>query len=341
MLWVALFFFVLFLLRVAIDPRAMRAGVYLLLALICAALDVLWVVFGLALTVGDDVAVWVILALLAVAVVVVLVLGVALILNGVTMLRREGRRPANALSLGVGVLLLAEVAWSVVAITVPSGSGVMVVWAAVVVMPTAYVGVGFVAYVLYSALYQVGTRLFARPVRTIVVLGSGLINGRVPPLLASRLDRGQRLMERSAAHGKEPVVVVAGGKGDDESRSEAAAMAEYLIRQGVASDRIFLEDRSRTTQENIANVKALMAEQGLTGRIGVVTNNFHAFRSALLLRQAKVKGYVVGAPTARYYWPSASIREFIAIIRDHPWFTIVVLALTWLPVLIMALVTTF
>jgi hypothetical protein len=26
---------------------------------------------------------------------------------------------------------------------------------------------------------------------------------------------------------------------------------------------------------------------------------------------------VIGSPTAAYYWPSATIREFIAILADH------------------------
>jgi uncharacterized SAM-binding protein YcdF (DUF218 family) len=53
-------------------------------------------------------------------------------------------------------------------------------------------------------------------------------------------------------------------------------------------------------------------------KVAVVTSNFHAFRAALLMRRAGLPGYTIGAPTAGYYWPSASIREYVAILRDHP-----------------------
>ncbi|TCN44530.1 hypothetical protein EV644_101334 [Kribbella orskensis] len=48
-----------------------------------------------------------------------------------------------------------------------------------------------------------------------------------------------------------------------------------------------------------------------------MTNNFHALRAALIARKAKVNGQVIGSPTAAYYWPSATIREFIAILAEH------------------------
>ncbi len=338
MLWVAGAFFLLFLVRVLIDPRVMRAGVYLLLGLAVLGLWVLFTGIGASQQLGDGAPGWILIGLLALAVVVVFVLTVMLILNGVTMLRREGRRLGNMLSLVVGILFAAEIVWACVALA--AGSALMAAWAAVVVIPTAYVSFGFLAYVIYSALYQLGTRLLGGPVATVVVLGSGLIRGEVPPLLASRLNRGKAVMRRSAARGQTPVIVVSGGKGSDESRPEAAAMAEYLVMAGVEPERILEEDQSRTTQENIANTGALLAERGIGGRVALVTNNFHAFRSALLMRRQKMRGYVIGAPTASYYWPSASIREFIAIIRDHPWFTVVVLGITWLPVLMLTVYLT-
>jgi uncharacterized SAM-binding protein YcdF (DUF218 family) len=54
-----------------------------------------------------------------------------------------------------------------------------------------------------------------------------------------------------------------------------------------------------------------------TYRCLIVTNNFHAFRAALTARKAKVNGQVIGSPTAAYYWPTATIREFVAILFTH------------------------
>jgi uncharacterized SAM-binding protein YcdF (DUF218 family) len=49
----------------------------------------------------------------------------------------------------------------------------------------------------------------------------------------------------------------------------------------------------------------------------VVTNNFHVLRAALIARRAAVNGQVIGSPTAAYFWPSATIREFVAILAEH------------------------
>jgi uncharacterized SAM-binding protein YcdF (DUF218 family) len=113
------------------------------------------------------------------------------------------------------------------------------------------------------------------------------------------------------------MIITSGGRGSDEETTEAAAMASYLIAAGVPAERILLEDRSTTTRENLVNSRELMIARDPGYRCLLVTNNFHAFRTALIAREVHVNGQVVGAPTAWYYLPSATIREFVGILRDH------------------------
>ncbi|MDR0284485.1 MAG: YdcF family protein, partial [Propionibacteriaceae bacterium] len=193
---------------------------------------------------------------------------------------------------------------------------------------------GFSAFLLYSWLYQWFTRHLARPANVVIVLGSGLVRGRVPPLLASRLDAGARQFRRALVAGQSPVIIVSGGQGSDEPRSEAAAMAEYLTDQGLDPTAVWQETESRNTEQNLALSRELMATAGVTGRAAVVTNNFHAFRAALEMRDAKIRGYTIGAPTAGYYWPSATIREYAAILKRSRTFVIVIMAFAGLPLLL-------
>ena len=59
----------------------------------------------------------------------------------------------------------------------------------------------------------------------IVVLGSGLIDGKVPPLLAGRVDAALRYAARQKRKtGREPCLIMSGGQGADEPRPEAEAM---------------------------------------------------------------------------------------------------------------------
>jgi len=170
----------------------------------------------------------------------------------------------------------------------------------------------FVSFVLYAFIYD------HLPVRRnadfVIVLGSGLRGSEVPPLLASRLDRGRAVYESVARRGHNPALVVSGGKGSNEQVSEAAAMADYLIARDFPADRILREDQSRTTEENLINSKELMPAGS---SCIIVTSSFHVFRAAMIARRAGVNGQVTGARTARYYWPSATIREFAAVFLTY------------------------
>lgn len=250
----------------------------------------------------------------ALLIVGVLVLTGFLLVNGVVMMRREGRRPANLLSLLAGLACLAVVVLVPIMVRVENRFLTALTFAALLL--AAYLGFLLCSLLAYAFVYG---RLGVRPgVDFVVVLGSGLIRGAVPPLLAARLDRGAALWDQERERGGNPMLVTSGGRGPDEPVAEAVAMADYLVARGVPSEKILREDRSRTTQENLEFSRALMTERLPDHRCVVVTNDFHAFRAALTARRVGVNGQVVGAPTARYYRPSATLREFVAILAEHP-----------------------
>ena len=192
------------------------------------------------------------------------------------------------------------------------------------------------AYLLWSWLYGLLTARFGRPVDAVIVLGAGLRGREVTPLLGARVERGIEWARRETGRAGRPVLVMSGGKGPDEEVSEAEAMASYAVAHGVDPDGVLLEDRSRTTQENLLNSARLLAARGEVSRVAVVTSSFHAFRAALLMRSLSLPGYAVGAPTARYYRPSAVLREYVAILRDNLWINVVGLALSLVPLVLFA-----
>ncbi|MEU6918333.1 YdcF family protein [Streptomyces olindensis] len=180
----------------------------------------------------------------------------------------------------------------------------------------AYVSYLFLSFLVYAFLYA--RMRVDQDVDFVVVLGSGLIGGsRMPPLLASRLDRARAVYERQAARGVPPLLITSGGQGPDEYLPEAHAMAAHLIAHGVPETHVVREDRSRTTEENLRFSKAIMQARRPDYRCVIVTNNFHVFRAALTARRTDVDGHVIGSPTAAYFWPSATIRELAAIFLHH------------------------
>ncbi|WP_406059649.1 YdcF family protein [Streptomyces sp. NBC_01077] len=238
--------------------------------------------------------------------------------NGVKMVRKEGRRPANLLALLAGLGMFGVMVLAVAAAATDSWALQTLVVTLLLIL--GYVSFLFVCFVGYAFLY--GRMRIRRDADYVVVLGSGLIGGRrVPPLLASRLDRGREVHERLAAYerrdGDAPVLITSGGQGPDEEVPESHAMADYLVERGFPSVALVREDRSRTTEENMLFSKELMERERPGSSCVIVTNNFHAFRAAILARRAGVNGQVVGSPTAAYFWPSATIREFAAVFLQY------------------------
>jgi uncharacterized SAM-binding protein YcdF (DUF218 family) len=217
------------------------------------------------------------------------------------------------LPLLAGLGILCVIALAVAALR--AGSRELSVFSALTVVLFGYVSFQFVSFVVYAYLY---TRLpVSRRADFVVVLGSGLLGGgRVPPLLASRLDRGMAVFSRMPA---ESLLIVSGGKGSDEQVSEAAAMSAYLVSHGLPASRVVLEDQSRTTEENLIYSKAIMERLRPRYSCVIVTSNFHVFRAAMLARRLHVNGQAAGARTAGYYWPSATIREFGAVFLTYRW----------------------
>ena len=182
------------------DPRRLSPGILLtaglsgvMLAAVIAAVDS---------GVDDDGSVLapavVIVALGLVALLAILILGVSLIANGVTLLRREGRRPANLLSALLGALLSGYALTVLLGIIVGwfdvSTSNALLNFLLAVGIPAGYLGFVFASLLLWSWLYGRWSRWRARraKVGAIIVLGAGLLDrSRVGPLLASRLDRGR------------------------------------------------------------------------------------------------------------------------------------------------------
>lgn len=206
----------------------------------------------------------------------------------------------------------------------------------------------FVSLLFYSWIYRILPR--RRKYDYIIIHGAGLDGTRPTPLLAGRIDKALELWNKQHQQGK---FVASGGQGADEVVSEAQAMRDYLLEKGVPADAILMEDKSTTTWENLKNSIAVIradhtsaasndaangnssASDGTaasgdvtasdsTGACGdfttaVVSSDFHVFRCAEYAHNLGIKADGIGSHTKGWYWPTAFIREFIAITKAHFW----------------------
>ncbi len=73
------------------------------------------------------------------------------------------------------------------------------------------------------------------------------------------------------------ICIVSGGKGANEPVVEAQGMANYPEWHGIKKTASSKMMKSKTTQENISNSRALITKPNAT--VGIVTNDFHMFRA--------------------------------------------------------------
>ncbi|MEU1150740.1 YdcF family protein [Streptomyces sp. NPDC005863] len=299
--------FLVFCWRMVRERRRFGNAVLLGLAALCGLAAWMYQLVTAGSTSGRVVAA----ALLGLGALGILVLVCLLFLNGLNMVRKEGRSPTNLLSLMGAVCVVAVVALVITAAVLRTP---VLVGVGVVALGLAcYLSFLFLSFVVYAFLY--GRMRIRRKADFVVVLGSGLMGGsKVPPLLASRLLRAQEVHTLLSRRGSAPVLIASGGQGPDEELPESHAMADFLTERGFPADLIEREDRSTTTEENLRFSKAIMEKTDPGYRCVVVTNNYHAFRAALTARRVGVRGQVVGSTTAAYFWPNATIREFAAVL---------------------------
>ncbi|WP_313468767.1 YdcF family protein [Streptococcus parasuis] len=233
------------------------------------------------------------------------VLLITLYLNGFRILKREGVRFHNFLSMG---LALALTFYFFITPSVASSlSGI-----SFLNMIYAYIGLLISYAASISMLYTTSSfinlvNLFPGKLDYVVVLGAGLIGDKVTPLLASRIDKG------IAIYQKQPgcKLIMSGGQGPDEIIAEGQAMANYALEKGVPAEDILIENHSTNTEENLKFSYALMKPGS---RFALVTNYYHVFRALLLARKLKIKCIGYGARTKFYFSLNAFIREFVGYV---------------------------
>jgi len=153
----------------------------------------------------------------------------------------------------------------------------------------------------------------------LIIPGAGLEKDGTPtPLLQNRVDLAKVFyQDQLKENGRAAILIPSGGQGADEIQSEAAAMTAYLIAQGIPQEHIFMEDRSVNTAENMKFSKEIITRIAPDAKIAFFTSDFHVFRAGLKARRVKMKAQGMGSPTRWYFWPNASVREFVGLLTEH------------------------
>lgn len=147
----------------------------------------------------------------------------------------------------------------------------------------------------------------------VVVLGAALHGDRISLPLKLRLDTTLEYYEKNP----DAVIVVTGGQGLQEAMPEGKAMADYLVKNGVAEDKIIKEEKATSTNENMKYSKEIL-DGYFEGeyKIAVITNNFHIYRGVTIAENEGFKNVShMHAGLKWYNMLPCYLRESLAILK--------------------------
>ena len=144
------------------------------------------------------------------------------------------------------------------------------------------------------------------------MLGCGVHGTRPSRSLQDRIDVAYEYL---TAH-PGVICVVSGGQGPDEGISEALCMYQELVSMGIDGSRIWMEDQSTSTRENLKFSLAVIEEKtgSVPENIGVLSSEYHLLRAKMLASQQGVTAWGVPAETSHVtLFVNYFLREIVSV----------------------------
>lgn len=149
--------------------------------------------------------------------------------------------------------------------------------------------------IVATSIWRYGYRDEAAKADCIIVLGAAVEGQNPSPVFAERIRHGIDLYETSYA----PKIIFTGGYGEGQKFSESGVGMLVATQRGVSVDDIYIEEKSRTTQQNIAEAASLMKSHNLKSAI-IVSDPLHMKRAMMMADDLGIAAVSSPTPTTRY-----------------------------------------
>ena len=174
-------------------------------------------------------------------------------------------------------------------------------------------GAGVAAVIGICTFFSVNMVLcMDRPMQTVncvLVLGCQ-VRGEIPTYqLQDRLNAAIEVLDTHP----DSMCIVSGGQENGEAITEAEAMRRFLEARGISPERIFKEESSSSTEENIRFSKRILDEHGITDGVMIVTSDYHQYRANIYARQNGIDTGHCSARTSLRRLANSWVREWAAL----------------------------
>lgn len=174
-------------------------------------------------------------------------------------------------------------------------------------------GVGIICFCLTMGSIITSAKTDACDQNTVIILGCA-VRGTTPSFtLKSRINAAFDYLEKNP----ESVAVLSGGQGKHEDISEALCMYNILTEKGIDPKRVYLEDKSTNTYENLTFSKKIIEQNKLSDNIAVVSSDYHLKRATMLCKKAGFNNVKrISAPSTYFDKPTFYLRELLGVVKE-------------------------
>lgn len=148
----------------------------------------------------------------------------------------------------------------------------------------------------------------------LFVLGGRIIGEETPS--EHLLKRILKASEYLKSHPDTVAITCGGCFREGQTKSEALIIKEFLVRLGISEERILLEDKSTTTNENFRFGKKIIEEHSgkelFELKTGLLSSDYHLFRADIIARINGLPGLKkIGAKSTAKDFMRGALRELL------------------------------
>ncbi|HBN38525.1 MAG TPA: YdcF family protein [Ruminococcaceae bacterium] len=173
--------------------------------------------------------------------------------------------------------------------------------------------IGLLCFSLTLGSIVTSAKTNAKNESTVIILGCA-VRGEKPSYTLNR--RISTAYDYLTDH-PDSVAVLSGGQGRGENISEAQCMYNVLTEKGIDPDRLYLEDKSTNTGENIAFSKQIIEENNLSTDIAVVSSDYHLKRATMICKKNGFDNvHRISSPSTYFDKPTFYLREVLGVVKE-------------------------
>lgn len=216
----------------------------------------------------------------------------------------------NAFGLGVAAILILSAVFLTPIINFikklwqsNSGKGIIIAVTAIILIGITIFTSTLVSIISYS-------QYTAKNETTVIVLGCRIWGSTPSRALKARANAAAEYLKTHP----DAVAILSGGQGPDENLSEAQCMHNIITETGIDASRLYLEDQSTSTDENIAFSKKIIEEKGLSKNVAIATTDYHQKRAAMICEKNGLKSASLPSVSGKSTKSTFFTREVFGVI---------------------------